>query len=225
MWSDVCGILTEESCKNMPLIYVKNQSQVYAFELPVDPGAEIVLGSAPTSSVLLPVEAGVAPVHARIILRPEGYVIEDLQSGYGTFQNGRPVQTEYMMPGVDYMLGMVGICYDPQVNAAYPQGEGAPQQQASGRSGAVKKSPLRRSKTPARGALDAKQLQAMSANYRRSGGGGFLKTLYVIILFIVAFYAGIALHHWQRTGNFLPGIVEDGDAGSDAPESDSTEDS
>lgn len=211
----------------MPLIYIKNSTQVYTFELPVVPGTEVVLGSAPTCSVFLPAEAGVAPMHARIIYQPEGYVIEDLQSGYGTFQNGRPVQAEYMMPGVDYMLGAVGVCYDPQGSAAYPQG-GTPQQQqqVAGQPGGVKKkSPLRRGAAAAGGGLDAKQLRAMAAKYKRPGAGGSLaKTLYVIILFIVAFYAGIALHHWQRTGNFLPGIVEDGAAGGNAAESSAAED-
>ena len=196
----------------MPAIYIKNQNQAYAFELPVAPGTEVVLGSAPTCSVCLPVEAGVAPVHARIVCQPEGYVIEDLQSGYGTFQNGRPVQAEYMMPGVDYMLGSVGICLNPQVGVSYPGG-GVPQsiQQEPQQPSAptpVKKT-LRRKTVAAKGALDAKELQALASRYRRSGGGGMAKQLYVIILLIVGFYAGVALHHWQRTGNFLPGIVSD----------------
>lgn len=214
-------VYSVESYRSMPRIYIKNQNQVYAFELPVEPGTEVVLGSAPTSSVLLPAESGVAPVHARVVCQPEGYVIEDLQSGYGVFQNGRPVQAEYMMPGVDYVLGTVGVCYDPQTNAPYPQGDAtAPQQQATGRPSAAKKSPLRRSTAAAKGAaLDAKQLQTMAAKYKRPGaGGGLAKTLYVIILFIVAFYAGIALHHWQRTGNYLPGIVSDDAVESNAAE-------
>ncbi len=193
--------------KDMPLIYIKYPNQVSTIELPVTPGGEVVLGSAPTCAVPLPVEAGVAPVHARVICRPEGYVIEDLQSGYGTFQDGRPVQAEYMMPGVDYMVGAIGVCLDLQANPTEQQGEtGAEETGAKPK----KKSPFRKPGAAGKGAIGAKELQAMAAKYKRSGSGGATaKAIYVIVLLLVAFYAGVALRHWQRTGNYLPGIVAD----------------
>lgn len=205
----------------MPRIFIKEPNHFYTYELPVAPGSEVVIGSAPTCQLALPGVGGLSPVHARIVCQPQGYVIEDLKSQYGTLQNGRPVQAVYMMPGAEYMLGAACITLDPQslvtqpAQAEQPQTV-APEQPSPDQEAAqppVKKvSVLKRSSsgTPSSAKTGATELNKLAKKYDRSKGGSKLTLIYVVVLLLLAFYAGMALRHKERTGNYLPGIQADG---------------
>ena len=208
----------------MPRILIREPNHFYTYELPVAPGGEVVVGSAPTCQLALPGVGGLAPTHARIVCQPPGYVIEDLQSQFGTLQNGRRVQAEYMTPGAEYMLGAACIVLDPRSVPAQPQPQQAqpqpeaPKAQPAPDKGAAPhaiKKPHVMKKAAAHGGTGASSvggadLEKLVKKYDR-GGGSKLTFVYVLILLLFAFYAGLALRHWQRTGNCLPGIVADGD--------------
>ena len=207
----------------MPRILIREPNHFYTYELPVAPGGAVVVGSAPTCQLALPGVGGLAPAHARIVCQPQGYVIEDLQSQYGILQNGRRVQAEYMTPGAEYMLGAACITLDPaSMPAAQPQQvqqhteapkttQSAPAKEAAQHT-ATKPRVMKKAASAggsggtAGGGAD---LDKLVKKYER-GGGSKLTFVYVLILLLLAFYAGIALRHWQRTGNCLPGIVADG---------------
>lgn len=195
----------------MALIYIRNQDQQYVFELPAVVGTEVYVGTEATCPINLAGVGGVSPVHARIVCQPEGYVIEDLQSQYGTRVGERSVvQPEYMMPGVEYVLGQAVLVLDlsaPQAVSPEPVPQQQPRQEAG--------KPKLRAAMPKRtvgGAAAVKGsvlMTATAASHKRSGGGSALTAVCVLVLLAIAFYTGLALHHWERTGNFLPGIVAD----------------
>ena len=195
----------------MAHIYIRNQNQQYVFELPMVVGTEVYIGTEATCPSNLAGAGGVSPVHARIVCQPEGYVIEDLKSQYGTLVGGRPVvQPEYMMPGVEYVLGEAVLILDlstQQVVSPEPVAQQQPQQEAG--------KPKLRAAVPKRTAGGAAAIKgsvlmtATAAAYKRSSGGSALTVICVFVILAIAFYTGLALHHWERTGNFLPGIVAD----------------
>lgn len=220
----------------MPRIYITEPNHFYTFELPVVPGAEVLIGTAPHCQLALPGVAGLGEVHACISCQPQGYVIADLGSPTGTFANGVPIRSEFLRPGVEYRLGAAVIALEgaqqtapPQqpMGAAMPQpmpqpavaqaaAAAAPAGQAAGAKPAVAKKKASPLKTGAAAAANAgkggkKDLSNLAAKFDRNRGKGASQAtfVYVIVLLVVAFYAGIALHHWERTGNFLPGLVAD----------------
>lgn len=212
----------------MPRIYITEPNHFYTFELPTAPGAEVLIGTAPQCQLALPGVAGLGPVHACISCQPQGYVVADMGSPTGTFANGVPIQSEYLMPGVEYRMGAAVITLaaegmpPQQQPMGMPQQQPMPQQQAAPTAAPQqqpkkKASPLKTGaaaaksagKAPGKGAkLD---LASKAARFDRSRGGAASKAnfIYVVVMLVIAFYAGIALHHWERTGNCLPGLVQD----------------
>ncbi len=207
----------------MPRILIREPNHFYTFELPVTPGGQVVVGTAPTCQLALPGVGGLSPTHARIVCQPQGYVIEDLQSQYGVTLNGRRVQAEYMAPGAEYMLGAACITLEaavppaaqqaqPAAVAPSPQVAESPGEQA-GASNAAPRAKITTAKDVkgTAGPRKSANLDELAKKYARSGGKSSVLTLvYVVILLLAALYAGIALRHWERTGNFLPGIQADG---------------
>lgn len=209
----------------MPRIYITEPNHFYTFELPTIPGAEVLIGTAPHCQLALPGVAGLGEVHASISCQPQGYVMSDMGSPTGTFANGAPIRSEYMMPGVEYRLGAAVITLAaedvPQQAAPQPVQQAAPQAQmpapaaAPQPEAAAKKPTLKKKASPLKTGGGAKtpkkDLAGMAAKFDRSRGKSASQAtfIYVVILLVVAFYAGIALHHWERTGNCLPGLVSD----------------
>lgn len=238
----------------MPRIYITEPNHFYSFDLPVTPGAEVLIGTAPNCQLSLPGVDGLSPLHARIFCQPEGYVIEDLGSQYGTLANGRPVlQPEFMAYGVEYRMAAAAISLVPEdAPAAQPtapadqpaaaQPTAAPAAAAAATAaaagtakkttpaaGALKKktvakaapavakktavAPAAGKKTPAPAGLKktagAKPLSALADKYARSNTSTKANMIYLVALLLAALYAGIALHHWERSGNFLPFIMQD----------------
>lgn len=193
----------------MALIYIRNQNQQYVFELPAMPGAEIYVGTESTCHVNLAGVPGVSPVHARIVCQPEGYVIEDLQSQYGTIMGGRPiVQPEYMMPEVEYVIGQAVLILD--LAAQQPQQGQANSTKQTSQKPKLRSAVPKHTASRVPGLKGGTQMTQLATTYKRSGSGGSAITvIFVLVLLAVAFYTGLALHHWERTGNFLPGIVAD----------------
>lgn len=214
----------------MPRIQIIEPNHFYTFELPVVPGAEVLIGTAPHCQLALPGVAGLAEVHARIVCQPQGYIISDLGSPYGTTANGAPFHSDYLMLGVEYRMGAAAISLLPDEGMLPPQqmhpqhmAPPMPQQvapapmparAAAPAAGTVapKKTVVRRkpasAAAPATPAADINEL-AQRYNRKNSGNTALFNLIYVIVLLVAAVYAGVALRHWTKTGNFLPGIVED----------------
>lgn len=225
------------SAKVMPLIYITAPNNIfYTFELPVMPGAEVYVGTAPNCQLALPGVEGLGEVHACIACQPQGYVITDMGTPYGTLANGMPIQADFLRPGIEYRLGAAVITLPaegaaaPQQAApmaAMPMQQSAPMpaapQQAAAPAPATKQPALKK-KSPlktggvakpgagaAKGAAASADITAMADRFKRKGDSALFNMIYVVVLIAAAVYAGMALRHWQRTGNFLPGIVADGE--------------
>lgn len=206
----------------MPRIQIIEPNHVYTFELPVVPGAEVLIGTAPHCQLSLPGVGGLGEVHARISCQPQGYVISDLGSPYGTLANGVPFHSDYLMLGVEYRMGAACITLLPDA-AAMPQQPLPPQQPvaapapapAPAAAGTVKKTVVRKKTVSTAQAAGDKKAASASANnvdrFNRNKGSktALFNLIYVVVLLLAAVYAGIALRHWQATGNFLPGITSD----------------
>lgn len=216
----------------MPLIYITAPNIFYTFELPVVSGAEVYVGTAPNCQLSLPGVEGLGEVHACISCQPQGYVITDMGTPYGTLANGVPIQSDYLCPGVEYRLG-AAIITAPAEEAAVPQQQPVmmPQQvvqqpvaQQPAAAATATKKPTLKKKSPLKSgtAVAAKPGAAakpaggadaadMADRFKRKGDSTTFNLIYVIVLIAAAVYAGLALRHWQKTGNFLPGIVADGE--------------
>lgn len=109
----------------MSRIYVSEPSHFYTYELPVTPGAEVYVGTSPNCQLCLPGVDGLAEVHACIVCQGQEYMISDLGSPQGTFANGTPVRSVFLMPGIEYRLGAVVITLAvegaPPPQPQYPQ--------------------------------------------------------------------------------------------------------
>lgn len=203
----------------MPRIQIIEPNHVYTFELPVAPGAEVLIGTAPHCQLSLPGVGGLGEVHARISCQPQGYVISDMGSPYGTLANGVPLRSDYLMHGVEYRMGAAVITLLP--DAAMPQQPMQAQpaapayQQPAAAAAPAKKTVVRKKVATAAGSAPAApakgDLKSAADRFNRSKGGNsaLFNLIYVIVLLAAAVYAGIALRHWQSTGNFLPGITSD----------------
>lgn len=95
----------------MPRLYITEPQHLYTYELPVAPGAEVLIGSAPHCHLALPGVPGLAERHACITCYGHEYMISDLGSGGGTFANGTPVRSVFLMPGVEYRLGAAVVAF------------------------------------------------------------------------------------------------------------------
>lgn len=205
----------------MPRILISEPQHFYTFDLPIVPGAEVYIGTAPTCQLALPGVEGMAEMHACIVCQPQGYVISDLGSPYGTFANGVPFQSDYLMHGIEYRMGAAVITLAPDEavpqqavpmpqQAVQPAVQAAPAQAAPVRKPAVRRKPA--TAGAAGGAVAAPVSMAEKAKqFNRKGAGNvaLFNTIYVIVLLAAAIYSGIALRHYQKTGNFLPGVVKD----------------
>ena len=202
----------------MPLIYVSAPNYYYTYDLPAVPGAEVYVGASPQCQLSLPGVEGLGEVHASIVCQPQGYVITDLGTPYGTMANGMPIQADYLRPGVEYRMGALVITL-PMEAAMPPQGAPAPAPVQNSAAAAPKKAVVKKKASPlktggaAAAAPKAANMQQTADRFKRKGDSTMFNMIYVIVLITAAVYAGLALRHWQKTGNYLPGIQADAEPG------------
>ena len=184
------------------------------YDLPDEIGEEVVIGTSEDCSIDMPEVEGLAAEHCCITLFADGYAISDLESGAGTFADGKPVQNEYMRPGVVYQIGKATITFVPdEVAAPAPAAgaEAAPAAQAKAAPAAAPKKKIVKKKKKTGTAGTAKRMAPRAASPDRTTATlqynkkmQQINGIYVILVLISAFYAGMALYSWQKTGNPLP---------------------
>lgn len=184
------------------------------YDLPDEIGEEVVIGTSEDCSIDMPEVEGLAAEHCCITHFADGYAISDLASGAGTFADGKPVENEYMQPGVVYQIGKATITFMPD-EATAPAQEVATEQTATvapaeaAPAAAPKKKVVKKKKTGTAGAGKRVAPRAASpdrttATLQYNKKMQQINGLYVILVLIAAFYAGMALYSWQKTGNPLP---------------------
>lgn len=218
----------------MAVIYLTVPGNTCVYELPAQVGDLVTIGRDVSCRLCLPDVEGLSAQHCRIDCTAEGYVISDMGSTNGTFAGERRVESEYMSAGVLYTLGeaTLAIAGEPAegdqvlplpdgtgaaASAAEETATAAPEgamqgEAASGDAPAAPAAAPRAKKArPARrgSALNMEELRAAAEmfNRNRNKPSQLAMIIYVIVVLAAAFYAGMALHHWQKTGNYLPGII------------------
>lgn len=194
------------------------------YDLPDEIGEEVVIGTSEDCSIDMPEVEGLAAEHCCITLFADGYAISDLASGAGTFADGKPLENEYMKPGVVYQIGKATITFVPdEVAPPAPAAgaEAAPAAQAGATPATVapaaapkKKIVKKKKKTGTAGTGTAgtgKRMAPRAASPDRTTATlqynkkmQQINGIYVLLVLIAAFYAGMALYSWQKTGNPLP---------------------
>ncbi len=216
----------------MAVIYLTVPGQSFVYELPAQVGEVVTVGTDAACRLALPGVAGLSPQHARIDCTAEGYVLSDMGSAQGVVAGERRVESEYMTAGVVYALGdaslmiaseaaegeavmpLPGAELSPSAASAPEEvpgevAEGAPEGEASAE--AASASAVRRPRHARKGAaLNMEELRAAAEmfNRNRNKPSQVAMFIYVVVVLAAAFYAGMALHHWQKTGNYLPGIIQ-----------------
>lgn len=187
------------------------------YDLPEEIGEEVVIGTSEDCSIDMPEVEGLAAEHCCITLFADGYAISDLASGAGTFADGKPVENEYMRPGVVYQIGKATITFVPDEATAPAPTTGADVPTVAPAAGAEvaptaapkKKIVKKKKKTGTTGT--AKRVAPRAASPDRTTATlqynkkmQQINGIYVLLVLIAAFYAGMALYSWQKTGNPLP---------------------
>lgn len=96
----------------MATITITDSASTNAFLLPDELGSELTIGTAESCSIPLPAVEGLSSCHCRIVRLDDGYALSDAGSENGTYADDRPVESEYMVPGVLYRIGAATMVYD-----------------------------------------------------------------------------------------------------------------
>jgi|GEM_PF-1377686 len=189
----------------MAVLIISTATDSYSYELPTEVGAAYNIGSGADCHISVPGVPGLAELHCTITCMEEGYAITDAGSPAGTLAFDRKVESEYMSPEIVYTVGELTVAIAESAPAEEaPAAEGAPAKKKT-----TKKSVTRSAKKG--GALTLEELKAAAAKFDRNKNKNskIANLIYIIVVLLAAFYAGVALHHWQTTGNCLPGILPD----------------
>lgn len=74
---------------------------------------EMSIGRDPSTDICI-AEPSVSRIHARIMMSPEGLLLEDLNSSNGTFVNDEPVRAVYLQDGDSVAFGTVQLLFQGQ---------------------------------------------------------------------------------------------------------------
>lgn len=202
-----------------------------AYELPTEVGAALIIGCAENCNIILPAEAGVSEQHCSITCFANGYALTDMGSAAGTYANGNKLENEYMAEGSTYQIGAATLAYHPaQATAATPEpaateapatevpaeetkaettpaeqpaneapGEAPTPEKVGEKSAAARPKTLRTA-----GGASADRMRAAMATTAYNRNTQRVNYLYVAVVLLAAFYAGMALYSRQHTGNPLP---------------------
>lgn len=215
----------------MAVIYLTVPGRSCVYELPAQVGEVVTIGTDAACRLALPGVGGLSPQHARIDCTAEGYVLSDMGSAQGIVAGERRVESEYMSAGVLYAMGDVSLMIASEAaegeevmalpgaevpGEAAPATEEAPGEVAEEASEGVPEEAsahaVRRPRHARKGAaLNMEELRAAAEmfNRNRNKPSQVAMLIYVVVVLAAAFYAGMALHHWQKTGNYLPGIIQE----------------
>lgn len=194
----------------MAVLIISTATESYMYELPTEVGAGYNIGSGADCQISVPGVAGLADLHCSITCMEDGYVITDAGSPAGTLVHDRRIESEYMTPEIVYTAGELTIAVAEEAPAA----EAQPDADTAPAGSATKKKTTKRTvtKKASKGsALTLDELKAAAAKYDRNKNKNsrVANLIYIIVVLLAAFYAGVALHHWQKTGNCLPGLMAD----------------
>jgi hypothetical protein len=182
----------------MPAIDIIDSSgNDYRYDLPED-GSVLLIGTGEDCSISLPHIADLLPQHCTITLQEEGYVIAVATQGATLLAESQPTEAAILVPRAVYNIGSAMLMYDDTAAAA----ESAPAAEATEEAPAAPKKAKKKKKVKKSGG-DTSILAGASYTEEDSVLHIVLRRLYVIIILIAAFVAGLTMRYWMITGDFL----------------------
>lgn len=178
----------------MPAIDIIDSSgNDYRYDLPVD-GSVLLIGTGEDCSISLPHIADLLPQHCTITLQEEGYVIAVATPGATLLAESQPTEAAILVPRAVYNIGSAMLMYDDTVAEAAPAAE---EVQAAPQKAKKKKKKVKKS------GGDTSILAGASYTEEEGVLHIVLRRLYVIVILIAAFVAGLTMRYWMITGDFL----------------------
>lgn len=176
----------------MAFITITHADTTATYELPAEVGGMYSIGRSEECSIPLPAAEDLSGEHCTITRMEDGYAIADSGSTNGTFSNGNKLENEYMAEGVEYRLAnSVRLSFSAAAEA--PAAEAAP-----------KKKVVRKAAGTATAGATAAKVSAAAAIAAQNKKEDQVNLIYVILVLLGAFYAGMALYSWMNNGNPLP---------------------
>lgn len=180
----------------MPAIDIIDSSgNDYRYDLPTD-GSVLLIGTGEDCSISLPHIADLLPQHCTITLQEEGYVIAVATQGATLLAESQPTEAAILVPRAVYNIGSAMLMYDDTVAAD----EAAP---AAEEKAASPKKAKKKKKVVKKSSGGASVLASASYTEEDSVLHIVLRRLYVIVILIAAFVAGLTMRYWMITGDFL----------------------
>lgn len=189
----------------MAVLIISTATESYTYELPTEVGAAYNIGSGADCHISLPGVPGLAELHCSVTCMEDGYVITDAGSPGGTLAFDRKVESEYMSPEIVYTVGELTLAIAESAAAE----EAAAEEGAPATKKTTKKTVTRAAKKGSALTLDELKAAAAKFDRNKNKNSKIANLIYIIVVLLAAFYAGVALHHWQTTGNCLPGLLPD----------------
>ena len=170
----------------MPAIdIIDSAGNAYRYELPED-GSVLFIGTGEDCSISLPHITNLLPQHCTIALVDGEYILT-AAAGTSLLVEGEANESAVLVPQVEYGIGSARIMYDDGTIAeATVEAAEAPRRK--------KKKKVNRREPLGASLSYTEEDSLLHIIFRR---------LYVIVILIAAFLAGLTMRYWMITGDFL----------------------
>lgn len=173
----------------MPAIdIIDSAGNAYRYELPED-GSVLLIGTGEDCSISLPHITDLLPQHCTISLQDGEYILT-AAAGTSLLVEGEANESAVLVPQVEYGIGSARIMYDDGTIAeAVDTPADAPA------------APRRKKKKK----VSRQEPLGASLSYTEEDSllHIIFRRLYVIVILIAAFLAGLTMRYWMITGDFL----------------------
>ncbi len=188
------------------------------YRLPNNPNIRVEIGRNEDCLISLPDAAGVSGLHCSIAYVDGYYQIKDEGSSNGTFVDGAQLQLEYLRENTQYYLGDCILTFYAEAAAPAPAEtpvyaepapaavppEAAPNVDVILRAESSPKAAQRLAPKAKGGKLKRRNVLGTGKIARPRATENGVSPLYIVLVLIFSFVAGMTIRHWQDTGTFLP---------------------
>lgn len=177
----------------MAVIYITKQDGTRSkFRLPTSSDTVVTIGRDEENLVALPDVAGISGRHCVITYAHGGYAITDAGSTNGTMVQGRRIVSEPLTEGLVYKLGDADLSYDAERDSATKAQERLQKSHAAPTAVPTERPVATHSRV--KFAPHKKEAPVAAPVHTR------LRGLYIVVIFILSFAAGLTLRHLQNAG-------------------------
>lgn len=182
----------------MAFIFItKSDGTQNKYRLPNTADVRVDIGRNDECLISLPDVQGISGLHCSIAFMNGYYILKDEGSSNGTILDGASIQEVVLEENRSYGIGDAALSF--YAEAAAPAAAPEPAQAAP--AAAPKAAPRTAGANQAlKRSAKAKVRKIQVGKYSEEG----LSPIYVIVVILIAFAAGLTIRHWKETGTFLP---------------------